>query len=66
MSAQGRPKREFRPLGGSAAAKPQAWGGMQARRVRPKTEPRPAGRDDARVAAIDMKWFGRRKRAKER
>jgi hypothetical protein len=26
MSAPGRPKRELRPLGGSAAAKPQAWG----------------------------------------
>jgi 4-hydroxythreonine-4-phosphate dehydrogenase len=27
MSAPGRPKRESRPPGGSAAAKPQAWGG---------------------------------------
>jgi hypothetical protein len=26
MSAKGRPERELRPLGGSAAAKPQAWG----------------------------------------
>jgi len=26
VSAPGRPKRELRPLGGSAAAKPQAWG----------------------------------------
>ena len=26
MSARGRPERELRPLGGSVAAKPQAWG----------------------------------------
>ena len=26
MSPQGRPKGELRPLGGSVAAQPQAWG----------------------------------------
>jgi len=31
MSAKGRPERELRPLGGSAAAKPQAWGDVVSR-----------------------------------
>jgi hypothetical protein len=41
MSAQGRPKRELRPLGGSAAAKPQAWGEHINAQGRPKRESAP-------------------------
>jgi hypothetical protein len=45
MSAQGRPKRELRPRGGSAAAQPQAWGDHTSAQGRPKREYRSAKHD---------------------
>ena len=45
MSATGRPERELLPLGGSAAAKPQAWGRFMSATGRPEREYRSAQRE---------------------
>jgi PAS domain S-box-containing protein len=56
MSAPGRPKRELRPLGGSAAAKPQAWG-EHISSADPSREPRARSARSAAPRTSSLKFL---------